>query len=212
MIQDGTTLVKDPETLPKTRRGRATRTRLLEAAAAEFGESGFRDASISAITARAGVAMGTFYVHFPSKDVIFRAVVEHMGHQTRSYIAERVAGAPDRLSAERIGIEAYLDFVRAHPGIYRIVMEAQFVAEDAYRDYYMRFAEAYRDNLDGASGKGDIREGDPEVWSWALIGMSVFLGMRFGLWDSEADSATISRIAGRLIAEGLAPPEKQTQE
>jgi AcrR family transcriptional regulator len=45
---------------------------LLNAAAEEFGEKGFHDAAISQITARAGVATGSFYVYFDSKEAIFR--------------------------------------------------------------------------------------------------------------------------------------------
>ena len=53
--------------IPKTKRGRRTREKLLHAAEAEFGESGFADTSIASITQRAGVALGTFYVYFESK-------------------------------------------------------------------------------------------------------------------------------------------------
>ena len=62
---------------------------------------------------------------------------------------------------------------------------AQFVAEDAFRDYYRSFADAYEENLKRAADAGDIRDGDCEVWSWALIGMTVFLGMRFADWDEQ---------------------------
>ena len=46
---------------PRTERGRKTLRRLLEAAAAEFGERGYHEAAITGITQRAGVALGTFY-------------------------------------------------------------------------------------------------------------------------------------------------------
>jgi AcrR family transcriptional regulator len=95
--------------IPKTRRGRETREKLLHAAEAEFGERGYADASIASITQRAGVALGTFYVYFESKEEIFRALVTHMGELTRQWIVERVADAPDRLTAER-----------QHRGIHRI--------------------------------------------------------------------------------------------
>ena len=45
---------------PRTERGRRTLRKLLDAAAAEFGERGFHDASISAITRRAGIALDAF--------------------------------------------------------------------------------------------------------------------------------------------------------
>src|SRR3546814_16621158 len=69
---------------PRTERGRRTLRALLDAAAAEFGEKGFHDGSISAITRRAGVALGTFYTYFDSKDAIFRALVRDMRWEERS--------------------------------------------------------------------------------------------------------------------------------
>ena len=117
---------------PKTERGRKTRNKLLEAAEIEFGEKGFHDAAISGITHRAGVALGTFYTYFESKEEIFQALVSFMNHRIRRWIAERVSDAPDRLSAERQGIAAYIEFARQHKGIYRIISEAEFVANDAF--------------------------------------------------------------------------------
>lgn len=190
---------------PKTARGERTRRKLLDAAEKEFGERGFHATSIGEITRRAAVALGTFYVYFDSKDEIFRALVAHMGQMTRHFIAERVAAAPDRLAAEAMGLKAFLDFVREHRDLYRIVMESQFVAPDAYRDYYDSFAEAYRRNLEEAAGKGEIRPGPAEERAWALIGMSVFLGLRYGVWDDSRRAEDIAAAAQDLIERGLKP-------
>jgi AcrR family transcriptional regulator len=190
---------------PKTQRGRETRNKLLDAAEKEFGERGYHDAAISGITQRASVALGTFYVYFESKEEIFRALVSHMGNLTRTWIAERVAESPDRLTAERQGIEAFMEFVRSHGNLYQIISEAQFVAEDAYREYYMGFAEAYRQNLQRAAADNEIRQGDYEVWAWALIGMSVFLGMRFAAWDDSRSSAEMADAVADLISSGMLP-------
>ena len=189
--------------IPKTARGKRTRERLLRAAEIEFGEKGFHEGAVSGITYRAGVALGTFYIYFESKEEIFQALVTYMSLRTRRWIAERVADAPDRMAAERKGLEAYIEFARMHKGIYRIISEAEFVANDAYRDHYTGFAEAYKDNLRKAGESGDIREGDYEIWSWAIMGMAVTLGMRYAEWD---ESISISRIADSvadLIANGI---------
>ena len=190
--------------LPKTKRGRKTREKLLHAAEAEFGERGFPDASIASITQRAGVALGTFYVYFESKEEIFRALVSYMGELTRQWIAERVAESPDRLTAERRGVEAFIEFVRTHRNLYRVVSMAQFVAEDAFREYYSVFASAYGENLKRAAEAGDIREGNYEVWSWALIGMTVFLGMRYADWDEERPTEEVAAAVSELVSKGMA--------
>lgn len=49
---------------------------LLRAAEAEFAEHGLTAAKIVAITARAGVSKGAFYLHFKSKEDCFRTIVE----------------------------------------------------------------------------------------------------------------------------------------
>jgi AcrR family transcriptional regulator len=188
---------------PKTRRGRETRRRLLDAAEAEFGEKGFHEGSISGITRRAGVALGTFYTYFESKEEIFQALVTYMSRRIREWIGERVAGATDRLTAERLGIEAYIEFARQHKGIYRIISEAEFVATDAYRDHYEGFARAYRRNLEKAARDGELREGDYEAWAWAIMGIAVFLGMRFVIMDESKSPSEVADIMTDLIAKGI---------
>jgi len=194
---------------PKTDRGRRTRNKLLEAAEIEFGEKGFHEAGISGITYRAGVALGTFYTYFESKEEIFQALVRYMSRRTREWIAERVAGAPDRLTAERMGIEAFIEFARQHKSIYRIITEAEFVAPREYREHYQGFGAAYRANLEKAARKGEIREGDFETWSWSIMGIIVFLGMRYAEWDDSRPAAEIAETVTDLIARGIAPEARK---
>ena len=76
---------------PRTERGRRTLRKLLEAAAQEFGDRGYHDAAITGITARAGVALGSFYTYFESKEEVYRALVKDMSQAVRSHVAEAVA-------------------------------------------------------------------------------------------------------------------------
>jgi AcrR family transcriptional regulator len=191
--------------VPKTARGRKTRDRLLQAAEIEFGHKGFHEAAISGITQRAGVALGTFYTYFNSKEEIFAALVAYLSERTRQWVGERVASSANRLEAERLGLEAYIEFVRQHKGLYRIITEAEFVANDAFRAHYEGFARSYIENLENAGKRGEIRQGDYEVWSWAIIGIDVFLGMRYAAWDESEPSSRIAGAVLDLLANGLAP-------
>jgi AcrR family transcriptional regulator len=188
---------------PRTERGRRTQRALLDSAAAEFGERGFHEASITSITARAEVALGTFYTYFESKEALFTALVRDMSRQVRQHIAQHIGEAPDRLEAERQGIRAYIEFVRANPNLYRIIEESRFVAEDAYRDHYYGFAEAYERGLKAARARGEISEGPDDIRAWALIGVSVFLGWRYGVMDTSMDADALADAAGDFIAKGL---------
>src|SRR3569833_2907705 len=109
------------------------------------------------------------------------------------------------MAAERLGLEAFIAFVRQHRELYRIIEEAQFVADDVYREHYLTFAGAYQRNLAGARERGEIA-GPPESdepRAWALIGMSVFLGMRYGLWQEDLSPAEVADFAIGLVSEGL---------
>jgi AcrR family transcriptional regulator len=188
---------------PRTARGEKTLRRLLEAAAIEFGARGYHDAAITGITQRAGVALGTFYTYFESKEEVFRALVRDMSRGVRHHVAEAVKDAPDRLAAERIGLAAFIAFVREHRELYRIIEESQFVAPDVYTEHYLTFADGYRRNLAAAGARGEIVDGQDEPRAWALIGMSVFLGMRYGIWDEDLSPEQVADVAIDLVSEGL---------
>ncbi len=191
--------------VPKTARGERTLRLLLDAAADEFGTRGFHEASIGRITARAGVATGSFYTYFDSKEAIFTALVRDLSQQVRAFVAPRLADHATQIDAERAGQHAFLDFVRAHKEIYRIIDEAEFVDAASYREHYARTAERIAARLDAARTRGEISDGPSEIRAWALMGMNVFLGLRFGVWDELVDTAEVARVGGDLIAHGLAP-------
>lgn len=190
---------------PKTKRGQQTREQILVAAEHVFGGQGFVAASIADITREAGVAQGTFYIYFPSKEAVFRELVMEMGLKTRQALSSVVTQAPDRLSAERVGLRAFLEFVKAHPDLYRIVEEAQFVDPESYRSYFYTFAEAYQKRLDHAVARGDIKCADTEVVAWALMGLAKGLGERFALWGDKRDLDAVAETAFAMIAGGLKP-------
>lgn len=194
---------------PRTERGRKTLRAILDAAAAEFGENGFHEASISAITRRAGVALGSFYTYFDSKDAVFRALVQDMSGQVRDHVTPRVRDAQDALEAERIGLEAFLEFVRAHKEVYRIIDESEFVDNEGYRRHYTTTVQRIRQRIEAAIERGEVRPcdspEDSEVLAWAIGGMNVFLGIRYGVWDDSRDPAEIAAIANDLLARGLKP-------
>jgi|LNFM01.1.fsa_nt_gb AcrR family transcriptional regulator len=190
---------------PKTKRGERTRERILDAAEIEIGGRGFAEASISTITAQAKVGQGTFYLYFRTKEDVMRELVLRMGRRLRRHLTLSIADAPDRLEAERRGIRAFLEFVRANPNLYRVVAEAQFVDPEVYRRYYDEFAKSYSSALKSAVRRGEISKGDAEVRAWALMGLSDMVGMRYALWDSKVKLDQVSAAAFELIAKGLEP-------
>ncbi len=188
---------------PRTERGRRTLRAILDAAAAEFGEKGFHDGSISGITRRAGVALGSFYTYFDSKDAVFRALVRDMSAQVRDRVAPVLGAAPNQLAAERAGLLEFLEFVRGHKEIYRIIDEAEFVDPESFHAHYRTTAERIAQRLIAAGERGEVRGDIGEVHAWAIMGMNVFLGLRYGVWDEDRSPAEVADTVADMLANGI---------
>jgi AcrR family transcriptional regulator len=188
---------------PRTDRGRKTLRLLMDAAAAEFGEKGFHESSVVSITQRAGVALGSFYTYFDSKDSLFRALVRDMSAQVRRNVGPVMAAEPDRLEGERKGLARFLEFVREHKELYRIIDEAEFVDPPSYRAHYEDTVSGYLASLKDAAAKGQLREDVDEVHAWAIVGMNVFLGLRYGVMGEDRDVTDVANVAADLLTNGL---------
>ena len=188
---------------PRTERGRKTLRLLLDAAAAEFGEKGFHESSVVSITQRAGVALGSFYTYFDSKDSLFRALVQDMSAQVRKTVGPVMAAETDRLEGERKGLAQFLSFVRQHKELYRIIDEAEFVDPPSYRAHYENTVAGYVASLKDAADKGQLRADVEEVHAWAIVGMNVFLGLRYGVFGEDRDVDEVANIASDLLTNGL---------
>jgi AcrR family transcriptional regulator len=191
---------------PRTERGRRTVRKLLEAAAQEFGQRGFHEAAITGITSRAGVALGTFYTYFDSKEALFQALVRDMSSQVRDHVAPALKEAQDTLDGERSALESFLRFARSHRDVYRIIDEAEFVDPAAYREHYETTATRIAARLAAGREKGEIAtdysDEELDMLSWALMGANVFLGLRYAVWSS-GDPAKVADATARLLRSGL---------
>src|SRR4051812_10868083 len=177
---------------PRTERGRRTLRAILDAAAEEFGEKGFHEGSISGITRRAGVALGSFYTYFDSKDAVFRALVRDMSEQVKEHVGPAIRAAGHQIEAERAGLLHFIKFARAHKEIYRIIDEAEFVDPESFRMHYATTAERIASRLQAGAARGEIRGDVSEIHAWAIMGMNVFLGLRYSVWDDGVDPEEIA--------------------
>lgn len=217
--KDPPSLVSSATGRPLTKRGEATRRRILEAAEQVFAEYGYHEASIVKVTERAGVALGTFYLYFDSKRTVFEALVLDLNGRVRQSMSEAMVGAVDRVDAERRGFEGFFRFTAQHPALYRVVREAEFVSPEVLHQHYERIVEGYTAGLAAAQHQGDIDPLlDPEIAAWALMGMGELIGMRFLLWERDADGKPPQQIDPqvfdammRFIGNALSDPNAQSR-
>lgn len=194
-----------PLSLPRTRRGREKLRAIMDAALAEFGEKGFHEGSISGISRRCGLALGGIYNYFKSKEEVFRALMRDISIQTSDYVAAQVRTAPDEIAAERLSLAAAIRYVRSHKGIYRIISDAEFVDPEGHRALYERAVERVLARLSKGVEKGEIRSDVDEIHAWAIVGMNVALGLRFGAWNDDRVPEDVAEVANEILRRGLAP-------
>jgi AcrR family transcriptional regulator len=187
---------------PALTKGQRTRLRLLEAAESVFSARGYYEASIVEITQAAGVAQGTFYVYFPSKTAVFTELVRTRGTEMRQAMREASSAASSRAGAERAGFVAFLEWVRAHPGIYRIVKQSEWVDVAVFEEWYRKIADGYCDGLRAAAAKGEIVVDDVETVAWALMGAGDLVGMRFAVWDGVVPDHVVDALMA-FVRRGL---------
>ncbi len=163
------------------------REKIFQAAAAVVGEHGYADASISKITDRAGIAQGTFYLYFDSRQALFDELLPHVGQELVGFIGKAVRNAVDIFDVEERGFRAFFEFLRRRPGFFRILNEAETWAPLAHSKHLMLLNEHYVASLQRSVARGEIRRFEPrelEVLSYVFMGARSYLYLRF-LKDSK---------------------------
>lgn len=196
------------------------RAALLDAAAKVVGEIGYSAAMVSTITRRAGVAQGTFYNYFSSRQDLFDQLLPSMSNEMLGFINERSSHAANDVAREKLRFEAYFAYLLARPEFYRILYESEQFAPEAFQKHIQVIGQGYQRVLRRAANAGDARAVDPreyEVIAFMLMGARKYLSSRFarsdgsirelpdfvtkaymrfvcnGFWDERANDASPSR-------------------
>lgn len=83
-----------PTREPQQDRSRATRARLLEAAITCLAELGWTASTVAVVAERAGVSRGAAQHHFPTREALFTAALEHVSQVRAGELKREVAALP----------------------------------------------------------------------------------------------------------------------
>ncbi len=134
------------------RRREKTRVELLEAAERVIAQKGYHSTRIADIASEADVGLGTFYLHFKTKNEIFIELIDYGADKLREELIQAKAGIEDPAEKLRITINTILDAAAEAPESFRIV----FGHGPAFLDLMVRVHEIFindlRDDLAPAIG------------------------------------------------------------
>jgi TetR/AcrR family fatty acid metabolism transcriptional regulator len=185
------------------------RERILDAAVRVFAEEGFYNAKVSRIAQVAGVADGTIYLYFKSKDdlliSLFEDRMEVINENLRRALAEQ-SSAIDRL---RRVIELHLELVEKNRHMAEVVcvelrQSSKFVKEYA-NPKFGEFLRLIAGAISEGQAKGELRRDlDPPLIARSLFGALDEIALAWLVRGK--DKIVLSRAAvqlGHLFVDGL---------
>ncbi len=194
-------------TLPQIRK-EETRARLLEAAQKVFALYGFDAASVSLIAAETGISKGALYVHFDSKEALFREIL--LGYVQRRSAATAAQIGPDTPLREAIVQIIEGAWTIHQDGTSCTLLSTEFFAlagrsewgREAMASIFDHCSHALVGFLDQAKMRGEVR---PQLDSPTAA--RLMLALHDGLilqWQSQPDDidpkAYITPMADMIVA------------
>ena len=102
-----------------------TRAALLDAGLEIAEEHGLSGMSVNRVVTVAGVAKGTFYVHFPDRDAFLSALHQRFHEQAGRAVAAALAQHPPGRIRLQAGMTAYFEVCLGNRGVKALVLEAR---------------------------------------------------------------------------------------
>ena len=101
---------------------RGTRERILEVAEAFLGERGYDGTRLHLIAQRVGIQKASLFHYFPSKEHLYRAVLEEGFGETQQTLRRVLESEGTPFEKVRALIASYVDMVAAHPERTKILL------------------------------------------------------------------------------------------
>ncbi len=186
---------------------RGTRERILEVAEASLGEYGYHGTRLHEIARRVGIQKASLFHYFPSKEHLYRVVLEEGFGQTEETVRQVLAAEEaSPLDKVRALVGAYVDMVAAHPQRTKILLRQSLgdappggKADDAER--LLRLVAAFI--ADGQHTKAFVRI-DPLAIVLAVIGMVAFFftsaRVLIPTWQGDPQNPSdVERVKGYVL-------------
>ncbi|WP_433826894.1 TetR/AcrR family transcriptional regulator [Actinoplanes sp. CA-015351] len=179
----------------RSRRRVDSRQRLFEAAVELIAEQGFSATTVDDIALRAGVAKGTVYYNFKSKNELFEELLRHgVGLLTEEF-RTAVAGLPAR-DAVRALVHAQLDYIRRYRAFAQLLLSEMWRTNREWQQTLILLREqvigVIAETVQSGVDSGDLpAELDVRVASAALFGVGLVVAVDWLVFQPDRDIADV---------------------
>ena len=150
------------------------RERIINAAARLFGEKGYHRTTTSEIADAAGVAAGTIYIYFDSKESLIVAVFEEVlgSHMNRLREGVEAVGGPEAKTRRLLTLG--LELMESNPSSARIFLSQLRQSSEMIKRVAKTSSRAYKDIIESVVEEGIstgvFRESDPVITAVMVFG------------------------------------------
>jgi len=171
-----------------------TRRDLLDSARRVLARHGFHRTKVADIARDAHVAVGTFYLYYPTKEALFLELVEDTVRKLRGEIDRAHAAAADPRARARAGCETFLRFAEENRELFRIVFGHGATFHNVVAQAQRLFAADAAANIAAGMQAGIFRPSRPDIVAHALIGML----LQVVSWWIEQEEVSLSEVTEGL--------------
>ena len=173
-------------------RARSRQQRILRAAADVIARRGFREAAVDEIAREAQTSKGGVYFHFPGKEAILLALLDHTAGLLRGKVDVAMAAQDDPVAKAEAALHELLRVMAKHRTLARVfALEASAAGPKVQAKVTQiedEFSDLIRDQFDIAVAQGAIEPIDTSVAAQAWMGVLNAVILR---WASGRDRASL---------------------
>jgi AcrR family transcriptional regulator len=202
----------------KTRmKGEERRAAIVREAIRLFAKCGFRGTTTRKLAAAVGVTEPVLYQHFPSKEDLYRAIIETKAAEVQNragQVRELAQGSDDRAFLCALG-ELILRRYEEDPDLSRLLMfsalEGHELSEMFFERLYVGFYRLVTGYIRRRIREGAFRKVHPEIAARGLIGMLSYHGLIAILYPGKLKRPDRHHIATQMVEiylEGIYRPDE----
>lgn len=150
-----------------------TKRKIFETSMKLFAEKGYDATSIEEITATVGVAKGTLYYHFSSKEEIFKFLVEEGVKLLKNSIAIKTTKLNNSIDKIRAVVLIELKVLVKYESFMTIILSEIWGTGDRSkmcRDYVFEYIQMIQEIVEEGMKNKEIIEADPNVIASGIFG------------------------------------------
>ncbi|HEY1441532.1 MAG TPA: TetR/AcrR family transcriptional regulator [Mycobacterium sp.] len=187
------------------------RDEIMAAAKEVFARKGFHDTTIADIAKQAGLAYGSIYWYFDSKDELFHALMAVEEGALRSHIAAAVGARQDGDGEApfRTAVQATFEFFESDKATVKLLFRDAYVLGDRFEKHLGGIYERFIDDIESvivvAQQRGEMVAAPPRMVAYTLAALIGQLAHRRLSTDDGVTAAEVADFVVTLVLNGLRP-------